>query len=236
MTNVSNDFSKNGASYLISNDNYNDFIRDRDDIGRPDGQFCIPSNQMDEMLQNYPDDPRAWEQQLGLNSGSLGDNDIKRVDVNEPQNYNLRPPSEEMSGVNDQYLGTGKVPGGQDEAVIDQFPNPENHQEVGNITNLCPTNGESTSQGNNETQYQDSAPNKGTVEPGNGSTNEIQPERATHSATKNLTPSTEFDNSDAPSHPTKSSENDQANAPVQNTDVPPKDISKDKDYYSGYGY
>jgi len=140
-----NDFKENGGSYLISNDNYNDFIRDRENIGRPDGQFCIPSNQMDDMLQSYPDNPREWENQLGLENGSLGDNDIKRVDVYEPENYNLRLPSEDMSGVNDYYLGTGKVPGGQDEAVIDPFPNPENNPEVGCISNLCPQKNEEQS-------------------------------------------------------------------------------------------
>ena len=136
---TSKDFRQQGASYLISKENYGRYVYGRDQIGRPDGQFCIPSNQMDELINDYPDNPKEWENQLGLERGSLGDDDIRRVDVYEPQSYNLRPPSEEMSGVNEHYLGTGKVPGGQDEAVIDQFPNPENNPEVGEITTLSPT-------------------------------------------------------------------------------------------------
>ena len=66
MSNVSSDFEKYGGSYLISNSNYEDYIEGRNEIGRPDGQFMIPSNQMDELLANYPDNPREWESQLGF--------------------------------------------------------------------------------------------------------------------------------------------------------------------------
>ena len=144
MSGTSADFSKHGASYLISEENYDRFIAGHETIGRPDGQFCIPQNQMDDLISNYPNDPQEWEKQLGLNEGSLGDGDIKRVDVQEPANHNLRPPSADMSGANDKYLGTGKVPGGQDEAVMDPFPNPETHPEVGKISTLSPTQEQST--------------------------------------------------------------------------------------------
>ncbi len=133
---VSNDFREHGGSYLISNNNYEDYIQGRDIIGRPDGQFMIPSNQMDDLINNYPNDPREWERQLGLDRNSLGDTDIHRVDVYNPDNYEPRLPSSELSGSNDKYIDGGKVPGGQDECVINPFPNPEHNPEIGKVSTL----------------------------------------------------------------------------------------------------
>ena len=128
---VSGDF-KNGGSYLISQANYDRFIAGRESIGRPDGQFVTPKNQMDDLMNQYPSDPRAWEEQLGLNSGSLGENPY-RVDINDPSQFNLREASAEMSGANPQFRGDGKTTGGMDEAVVDPVPNPETHPEVGSV-------------------------------------------------------------------------------------------------------
>ena len=141
MSAPSGDFTKYGGSYLLSNQQYETYVVDHEYIGRPDGQFMIPSNQMDELLQNYPNDPREWERQLGLNENSLGDENIHRVDVYHPQDYEPRMPTPDLSGSNEKFLeGTGKTPGGQDECVSNPFPNPEYHPEVGKITT---TNSES---------------------------------------------------------------------------------------------
>lgn len=135
--NISNDFNQYGGSYLLSNDAYEDYVQGRDVIGRPDGQFMIPTNQMDELTKSYPNNPREWEKQLGLNEGSLGNERIRRVDVYNPQDYNPRLPTSDLSGANNKFLeGKGKVPGGQDECVIDQFPNPEKNQSVGKISRV----------------------------------------------------------------------------------------------------
>ena len=133
---VSNDFEKYGCSYLLSNNAYEDYIQGRDVIGRSDGQFVTPSNQIDELLSKHQNDPREWEHQLGLNEGSLGNEDIRRVDVYCPQNHEPRLPSGDLSGANDKFLDGGKTPGGQDECVINPFPNPESNPSVGKITNL----------------------------------------------------------------------------------------------------
>jgi hypothetical protein len=127
------DLFKNGFSYLISEDGYNTWIVNWDYIGRPDGQFGIPPEQMDALMAEHPDDPRAWEDALGMHPGDLGEHPI-RVDVNPEYIQNLREATPKMSGSNDKFLGTGKVPGGQDEMVIDQFPNPELYPEVGSLT------------------------------------------------------------------------------------------------------
>lgn len=136
MGNVSRDFEFHGGSYLISDKNYAQYIEGAESIGRPDGQFMIPANQMNELLAKHSDEPREWERQLGLEKGSLGDSNIHRVDVYNPQDYNPRLPTEDMSGANDKFIPGGKTPGGQDECVINQFPNPENNPSVGKITTI----------------------------------------------------------------------------------------------------
>ena len=68
---VSDSF-RNGGSYLISQENFDRYVAGRDTIGRPDGQFMVPKQQMDDLMARHPDDVRAWEQELGLQSGSLG--------------------------------------------------------------------------------------------------------------------------------------------------------------------
>lgn len=134
---VADDFNKYGGSYLLSSNNYEDYVQGHNFIGRPDGQFITPSNQIDDMLNKYPDNPREWERQLGLNEGSLGDEKIRRVDVYNPQDYEPRLPTSDLSGANDKFLeGQGKVPGGQDECVINQFPNPDNNPRVGKISEV----------------------------------------------------------------------------------------------------
>lgn len=133
---VSDDFKKHGGSYLLSNNAYEDYVQGNELIGRPDGQFLAPSNQMDNLLSNYPNDPREWEHQLGLNEGSLGNEGIRRVDVYNPHDYEPRLPTKDLSGANDRFIPGGKTPGGQDECVINRFPNPENNPSVGKITTI----------------------------------------------------------------------------------------------------
>ena len=135
--NVSPEFDKNGGSYLISQSaaDLHIYNPNKELIGRPDGQFMIPSNQMDQLLVKHPNDPRAWEKQLGLNPNSLGEHPL-RVDVYSPQQYNLREPTADLSGSNDKFVPDGKTAGGYDEAIINQFPNPTipGNESVGRVT------------------------------------------------------------------------------------------------------
>ena len=90
---------------------------------------------MDDLIESTGGDPRQLESELGLEEGSLGETPV-RVDVNNPGQFNLREPSPELSGSNDLYIGDGTTPGGQSEAVIDPFPNPEYNPDVGQITDV----------------------------------------------------------------------------------------------------
>ena len=133
MSNLSSDF-KNGGSYLLSQDAYDRYVADREFIGRPDGQFVTPTNQMDDMLKEANGDIHYMENKLGLPDGRLGDNPV-RIDIYQPEDYNLRMPDSSMSGTNENFLpGKGKTSGGMSEGVIDQIPNPENNPTVGKIS------------------------------------------------------------------------------------------------------
>lgn len=129
---MSNDF-ENGGSWLLSEKNYDRYIRNQDFVGRIDGQFVAPSNQINDLLDKYPNNPREWEKALGLNKDSLGENPY-RVDVFEPHKFGLREPSSDMSGANDKFIpGAGKTSGGIDEGVINPIPNPEKNPYVGKV-------------------------------------------------------------------------------------------------------
>lgn len=134
---ISPDFENYGGSYLLSQQAAAKYIYGggNDFIGRHDGQFMIPSNQMDELLNRHPNDPRAWEKQLGIEEYNLGNHPV-RVDVYSPQAYNLREPTVDLSGSNDKFTGDGKTSGGYNEAVIDPFPNPNHpgNEHIGQIT------------------------------------------------------------------------------------------------------
>ena len=73
---------------------------------------------------------------LDLDENSLGDDNIHRVDVNNPMEYNPRLPTSDLSGSNDKFIDGGHTPGGQDECVIDTFPNPEITPEVGKVSTI----------------------------------------------------------------------------------------------------
>lgn len=139
MNNVGPDFEKYGGSYLLSDENYEKYVNGLNNIGRDDGQFMIPSNQMDELISNHPNNPRVWENQLGLRDGSLGELDIHRVDVYNPREFSPRLPTSDLSGSNDKFIEGGKTPGGQDECVVNPFPNPQNNPEIGKMSTLSPT-------------------------------------------------------------------------------------------------
>lgn len=45
-----------------------------------------------------------------------------RIDISNPQNYNLRSASSGISGANDLFIAGGKTSGGISEGIIDQVP------------------------------------------------------------------------------------------------------------------
>jgi hypothetical protein len=59
------------------------------------------------------------ESALGLPDGYLKDFEVIRVDIANPENYNVRIPSGNEAGANDYWLPGGLLPEGMAEAVID---------------------------------------------------------------------------------------------------------------------
>ena len=119
---LSSDF-KNGASFLIPGDSYEQFVKNSSMIGRPDGQFVSPSNQIDDLLKKANGDVSIIEEALGIPKGGWqGKGGMYRIDISNPQNYNLRSASSGISGANDLFIAGGKTSGGISEGIIDQVP------------------------------------------------------------------------------------------------------------------
>lgn len=96
------------------NDTFEDF-----GIGQRDGTtFVFPTSKVDELMESTRGDPTALEKALGLPGGYFKDNVI-RVDIKDPQHYNLRVPSGNEAGANKLWLPGGFLPRGMPEAVID---------------------------------------------------------------------------------------------------------------------
>lgn len=89
-------------------------------IGQVDGtSFVLTKHDADELISSTQGNPRAMERALGLPQGFLDDNSVLRIDVPNPENYNLRVPSGNEAGANSKWLPGGYLPEGLREAVID---------------------------------------------------------------------------------------------------------------------
>jgi hypothetical protein len=93
---------------------------DKYGIGNVDGtSFVMPREEADRLLEATKGDPRALEQALGLEPGSLDNDELLRIDIPKPRNYGLRIPSGNEGGTNEFWIPGGKLPDGETEAVID---------------------------------------------------------------------------------------------------------------------
>lgn len=80
-----NEILSQGASYLVSQDIYEDYIQGKDvTLGRPTGSDTVvwvsPNDSINEVLIKSNGDPRIMEELLGLDEFSLGDNPV-RIDI-----------------------------------------------------------------------------------------------------------------------------------------------------------
>ena len=64
-------------------------------------------------------DPRVLERALGLPDGFFDSKNLMRIDVANPREYELRIPSGNEAGANDQWIPGGELPDGSHEAIID---------------------------------------------------------------------------------------------------------------------
>ncbi|MGW0159977.1 hypothetical protein ACWDUN_11700 [Mycobacterium sp. NPDC003323] len=106
-------FDQGGTRFML-NDSYEAY-----GIGQRDGTtFLFPTSEIDDLMAQTGGDNAALERALGLPEGYLNDNVI-RVDVPDLREYDLRVPSGNEAGANDQWIPGGYLPQGTPEAVID---------------------------------------------------------------------------------------------------------------------
>ncbi|MEM5435512.1 RHS repeat-associated core domain-containing protein [Paraburkholderia diazotrophica] len=111
---------RDGASYITPTkalDTYG-----RDPIGRPDGQFVMPSSYLDDLMLSTRGDVAKLEDALGIPSGSWQGNPLSRIDIQDPSSVGLRMATGSESGANSLWLPGGYTSGGVPEAVVNQIP------------------------------------------------------------------------------------------------------------------
>jgi len=101
-----------GVSRFVPENTYNKY-----GVAQSDGTtFVLPKNEADAMMSKGAD---YLENALGLPTGYLDGNNLLRLDVSNPRDFNLRVPSGNEAGANDLWLPAGKLPTGGNEAIID---------------------------------------------------------------------------------------------------------------------
>ncbi|WP_197503833.1 hypothetical protein [Mycobacterium sp. 852002-30065_SCH5024008] len=89
-------------------------------IAQRDGtSFVMPKHEADAMLEAAKGNPRIMESELGLPEGFLDSTNIARIDIADPEEFNLRIPSGNEAGANEQWIPGGLLPDGSSEAVVD---------------------------------------------------------------------------------------------------------------------
>ncbi|MCX2803412.1 RHS repeat-associated core domain-containing protein, partial [Microbulbifer thermotolerans] len=112
---------ESGASYLVPEDILDRFGRDV--LGCPDNtQFVMSSNEMNDLLRKANGDISYLENELGIPKGAWEGRTLKRIDIPNPTALNLRMPSGNEFGANEEWLAGGYLPTGYSEAVIDRIP------------------------------------------------------------------------------------------------------------------
>ncbi len=109
-----------GASYLAPKRALDTFGRDL--IGHPDGQFIMTKVEMDSLLSTTGGDVAKIENALGIEPGDWQGLDLVRIDIPEPDKFQLRMPTGNEPQANKLWLPGGKTPKNYREAVINQIP------------------------------------------------------------------------------------------------------------------
>jgi hypothetical protein len=109
----------------MTGDAYRDYALGKPLIGRPDGQFLSTTSDVTGVLSRSNGDVGLLEKEMGIEAGPWGwqgKGGIVRIDVQNPENLNLRMALGNEGGANKLWEPGGFVPGGSPEAVVDQIP------------------------------------------------------------------------------------------------------------------
>lgn len=93
---------------------------DKYGIAQLDGtSFVMPKHEADAMLEAANGDLRMIEDHLGLPEGFLDSNKVVRIEIPNPHEFDIRIPSGNEAGANEQWIPGGFLPDGASEAVVD---------------------------------------------------------------------------------------------------------------------
>ena len=121
-----------GATYLLSYDDYERFYRDTQYIARNDGTlFCMPSNFVDKVKSTANGDLSKLDELLGYNNGFFENADIMvRIDIIDPKKSNISIPNGNEVGANNNWLPGGYTSGGVPEGIVHNVPNNSSYIKV----------------------------------------------------------------------------------------------------------
>ncbi|KAA1248567.1 hypothetical protein F0Q45_19885 [Mycobacterium simiae] len=103
-------------------------------IAQRDGtSFVMPKSEADAMIEAAQGNLRAMEDELGLPENFLDSNTIVRIDIADPKEFNLRIPSGNEAGANEQWIPGGRLPNGASEAIVDGGNIPPDDYTVTNV-------------------------------------------------------------------------------------------------------
>jgi hypothetical protein len=119
-----------GATRFMPESNF-----DKYGIAQRDGtSFVMPKNEADAMIDSTRGDPRALERALGLPEGFLDSKKVVRIDIDHPEEFNLRMPSGNEAGANEQWIPGGLLPDGASEAIVDGGEIPRSDYSVTDVS------------------------------------------------------------------------------------------------------
>ena len=122
ITNHLNKF-KIKASYLVTGQSYNGYIKGQQAVGRADGLFISTADDIDAVINKANGNVAIIEQELGIPTGMWqGKGGIYRIDIKNPEKFNLRMPDGSESGANALWEPGGFTSGGKVEAVTNPIP------------------------------------------------------------------------------------------------------------------
>ncbi|MFK8273031.1 hypothetical protein [Capnocytophaga canimorsus] len=89
-------------------------------LGRADGQFVAPTNQINDLLTKSNGNISVIEKALGIPKGDWQNRGgLYKIDMLNPFEHNLRLPTSDSSGANELFVEGGKTIGGISEGVVD---------------------------------------------------------------------------------------------------------------------
>jgi YD repeat-containing protein len=108
---------ESGVSYITSKGALDYWGRDL--VGRPDGQFVLPTKELDKILKRTQGNIDGIEHELGIPKGDWKGKELVRIDVPDISAQRLRLGTGNESGANPLWLPGGRLPTGYPEAVVD---------------------------------------------------------------------------------------------------------------------